>query len=394
MKILAQCGYGPSDKLTRGLNEKYINGVIFSPRYLKPEKLKEFVSELKGHNRTLLLDPEFFATGYLRQNTARLGMLEEWDCFQSHKRSGLISGAKIPRIIESCTKAQLGAGLDECIVPNVYVNVADSIDAGIAINFVLNAKKAACNAGAKAVFATLALDRDVFFSGDGFRDIIDAFTGIDDPPDGYYFIVGADEISNNTVRSGLYDPDVIAGLMYANYALSINGARVINGYCHLLSTLVGICGSEGAASGWHSGLRRFSMNKYSGDTTGGRTPVIRYVSTPLLSHITQTDFVSFSKVNSNIASGTAMDALYSKEEPSRTEEALQSWEALSKLSEKFVKGDVLTDLVDFKQHITTAMSYWYEIADAGLTRGVEANVERLNAITTGIDLFIKMVELA
>ncbi len=396
MNILAQCGYGPSDKLIKGFESGCINGVVFSPRYMKPEKLREFVEELKDDNRQLLMDPEFFATDLLKQPVAKLGSLEEWSCFRSCKRSDLISGTAISRIIESCVNVQVEAGLDGYVTPNVYVNTADSINAGIAFNFVMKAKEITDRIGVNPTFATLAFDRDVFLCGESFKDTIDAFTGIDNPPDGYYLIVGTTGTSNNVVRSDLYAPQVIAGLMYTNYALSINGAQIINGYCHLLSALLGICGAKGAASGWHSGLRQFSMNRYSGDISGGRTPLIRYVSTSLLSHITYNDFLNFREVVPHIFINEEQNTMHHNqgEEPSRTEEALQSWGALNQLSNEAISGNIHNDLKNFKKRVEKAIIYWLEIRGAGFSKDTEANIERLEAIIRGIELFTRLAELA
>ncbi|MDD4059440.1 MAG: hypothetical protein PHW08_01910 [Kiritimatiellae bacterium] len=396
MNVLAQQGFGPKDKLTRGLEQGCISGVVFSPRYLSPDRMRETIVQLRGAGRQLLMDPEFFATAYLRHPQPNLGTLEQWDYFQPPRRAGLISGSLIPEIIQHCVQTQAGMGLGEWIAPSVYVRAADSMDSGIALNFAAHARRAADAVGKGVVFATLAVDRDVFLNGPGFRDIVDALTAIDDPPDGYYILVGSGEsrASNNQLRSDIYHPEVIAGLMYANYALSINGARIINGYCHLLGPLMGACGAEAASSGWFSGLRRFSMNKYVKDESGGRAPVIRYVSTPLLSRIRQSDFLAYQSILPEVASNTPSDSLYSREEPSRTDEALQSWEAVQTLSRVCISGNIPGDIEKFKQRVIRASELWFALQETGFSQDVEPNLERLTAIRDGITLFEKLAELA
>lgn len=228
-----------------------------------------------------------------------------------------------------------------------------------------------------------------------FRDILDALTAIESPPDGYYVLVGSGVArdSGSHIRSDIFHPQVIAGWMYTNYVLSINGARVLNGYCHLLSPLLGISGAEAAASGWFSGLRQFSMNKYAREVGGGRYPLVRYVSIPLLSHIKQTDYEAFRAVVPEIANGSERDAAYDEKEPSRTEEALQSWEALGVLCNEYCKGDTTGDLARFKDHINKAIELWTGIQEAGFTQEVEPNLERLEAMKAGIILFEQWAEL-
>ena len=253
-----------------------------------------------------------------------------------------------------------------------------------------------------AVFTTadeeikaLAVDRDVFLNGAGFRDIVDALTAIENPPDGYYLLVGSNGArdAGGLVRSDVFHAEVIAGWMYTNYALSINGARVINGYCHLLSPLLGICGAEAAASGWFSGLRRFSMSKYVKEAGGGRAPVVRYVSTPLLSRIKQTDFLAFRSIVPEIASETPSDTIYDRE-LTRTEEAIQSWEAIQALSNACITGDVPADLNRFRGRLQRAAELWSSLQEAGLSQEAEANLERIEAMREGITLFEKLAELA
>lgn len=50
MGLLAQHAYGKSKKISVGLENKFLNGVILSPKAEKPEKLKEFIDELNSLN--------------------------------------------------------------------------------------------------------------------------------------------------------------------------------------------------------------------------------------------------------------------------------------------------------------------------------------------------------
>ncbi|MDR4509754.1 MAG: hypothetical protein MRJ65_16230 [Candidatus Brocadiaceae bacterium] len=64
MKLFAQHGHQPSDKIKRGLEEKVIDGVIISPRYVSPDKLNMFIEEsyISSKNASLFIDLEFYAT--------------------------------------------------------------------------------------------------------------------------------------------------------------------------------------------------------------------------------------------------------------------------------------------------------------------------------------------
>lgn len=136
------------------------------------------------------------------------------------------------------------------------------------------------------------------------------------------------------------------------------------------------------------------MNKYVKDESGGRAPVIRYVSTPLLSRIRQSDFLAYQSILPEVASNTPSDSLYSREEPSRTDEALQSWEAVQTLSRVCISGNIPGDIEKFKQRVIRASELWFALQETGFSQDVEPNLERLTAIRDGITLFEKLAELA
>jgi hypothetical protein len=280
------------------------------------------------------------------------------------------------------------------IAPNVYIRQADSIETAIAINF-LNKTKSICSELTGApVLGTIAIHRDALLSGKGFRELLDSLTGLDEPPDGYYIIVGSSEqqSTGKYIRSDLSQPEVIAAWMYANYVLSLNDAYVINGYSFLLSPLLGLCGASGAASGWSSGLRKFCIDRYIRSQSGGSAPNIRYVSNPLMAHIRQTDLDAFAALDPNIINNLRSDNPYKSGEPTRTDEALQAWDALREASSQ-AKGlghDISESLEAFSERIESARDKWMYLQSVGLSSEAEANLERLHAM----ERFTEWAELA
>lgn len=401
MKLLAQHGFGPKDKVTRGLEEGVISGAILSPRYLNGDQDKRDVVlemivkrvELGGQ---VLMDPELYAARYVSHPASNLGNLETWDYFRMPRRSALISGTAIPEMIRGTLKVQAGLGLKEWIAPNVYMDTADSIETAISLNIISQTKTIASGLGNSPVFATLALSREAVMNRTEFQDIFDALTAIDSPPDGFYILMGSQgsNESGDLIRSDIYHPQVIAGWMYMNYVLSINGLRVVNGYCHLLSPLLGICGAESTASGWFAGLRQFSMSRYVRKAGGGQYPLIRYVSNPLLARVKQTDYLAYAAVLPQISNGLAHDSAYQSELKDRTVEALQSWGALTALCNTFCTGTIKRDLDQFAAHIKQAKQLWAGLQQAGVGQDVEANIERLDAMEEAIHIFKEWAEIA
>jgi hypothetical protein len=399
MKIFAQDGFGPGDKIEEGLKANVIEGAVLSARYRHPETFSDKTDVLLPHAGELLLDPEFYAMTMIGKTNAKLGSLEEWNYFEAPRRSALITGSEIEPLITKALQDQLQFDhLSSLIAPNIYVEGADTIDAGIALNFIGKAKHVAKKIGVKGkpVYASLVLDRDVLTSGVAFNDLLNALTALTSPPDGFYVLIGSGSVDEEgrRIRSDIYHDHVIAGWMLINYILSINGFKVINGCSDLLSPLLGICGAYAGASGWATSLRQFTMGRYvKPPTQGGSAPLIRYVSNPLLARIKQTDYDNYLSVLPFIKNKLSSDAYY-KEETTKSEEALQTWEALAQLCASCVTGSIETDLSAFEDRLKKADKYWSLLADAGLTAGVEAQRDRLEAMQDAITLFRKWAELS
>lgn len=398
MKMFAQDGYGSSDKIKKGLEDNVIQGALLSPRYRSPDNFIEKIDDLPQDNAELFIDPAFHAYINIGKPNAKLGKLEEWNYFSAPRRSHLISGIAIDPLIENTLLSQKALPVAGYVSPNIFIENANSIDAGIAQNMVSKAKNVAqkCGADDKPVFASLALHRDVLSPNNAFNDMVEALTAIESPPDGFYVLIGSGSTGGH-IRSDIFHGNVIAGWMYLNYALSINGFKVINGYSDLLSPLLGICGAYAGASGWFGSLRQFSMNNYiKPASSGGSTPLIRYVSTALMARIKQTEYDDFIVIDSRIANGLSSDDGYNKtheNETTRCDEALQSWDALSSLSTDCITGDIYDDLDGFLSRITTARQIWSQLEEAGLTGAIEAHLEKLSALESGIQIFREWAEL-
>lgn len=398
MKIFAQDGYAPADKLEAGLSTGVIQGAVLSARYRHPGRFAEKADGLLPHKGEILLDPEFYAYQFIGKPNAKLGSLEEWPCFTAPRRSALITGAGIGPVIRQALEEQAKfEHLTGFIAPNIHIDAADSIDAAIALNFIGQCKAIAAEAGwkGKPVFASLVIDRDALTTDAAFNDLLGALTALASPPDGFYVLVGSGSVDEEGrhSRSDLYHDHVIAGWMLVNYVLSINGFKVINGCSDLLSPLLGACGAYAVASGWTANLRQFTMGRYlKPKAQGGSAPLIRYVSNSLLARIRQTDYDDYRKVVGGVANALDSDKYYNNE-TTRTQEAIQTWDALGALCTKVSTGDISSDLMAFEARIERAGILWGEIADAGLSAGVEAQLERLTAMREGIRLFREWAEL-
>jgi hypothetical protein len=101
MKLFAQHGYGPGDKIINGFKDNTIDGVIFSARYEKMEKIPGDAKNINSvsSDAEILLDPEFYACFYAHQPDAKLGGLNEWPYFSTQRRSQLESSEIVEKVL-------------------------------------------------------------------------------------------------------------------------------------------------------------------------------------------------------------------------------------------------------------------------------------------------------
>ncbi len=84
VKLLAQHGFSDGLKTVEGLSKQLIDGVIFSPRDITPEKLRECASKCteSAPISERLFDPQYYATLSALDPLSRTGYLqEEYACY-------------------------------------------------------------------------------------------------------------------------------------------------------------------------------------------------------------------------------------------------------------------------------------------------------------------------
>jgi len=241
MKLYAQHGHAPADKMIKGATDGLIDGVILSPRYLKHENAPGVIADLRKANPDIdiLLDPEFYATRYVGTPNCQLRYLTEWPHFLPRRRNELLVGTDgIDATLRASYEVQAALGCNVLVAPNVFVaNSLDSIEAAIAIAFISRAQLVADEMGIDIpVYATVALGRDTLVDLRNYESFLNAITAVEPLPAGIYALVGggpADE-RVGTARSEIIVPEVIGGWMLLNYSLSLNGLKVVNGSSDIL----------------------------------------------------------------------------------------------------------------------------------------------------------------
>ena len=261
MKLFAQHGFSDGLKTVEGLRKQLIDGVIFSPRDITPEKLRECASKFteSAPISERLFDPQYYATLSALDPLSRTGYLqEEYSCYFAPRRyDQLLRESEVIEDVSKVLECEAALPLTALIGPNIIIGRSfDSPEAAIAMNFVratgVQGKKIAPE---KRIYATLAVSGEALINTEELLRFLNQLIVLETPPDGFYVLVAA---GNAEARTDLFNAEVIAGWMFLNHVLSVKGFLVINGFSDLLTPFLGAAGAEAGATGWWSNLRTFS----------------------------------------------------------------------------------------------------------------------------------------
>ncbi len=389
MKLYAQSGYGPGEKISEGISKGFIDGAIFSPKDSGFDTVTNHMKDVTDKGGKVFFDPQYYVSLYANSPDAKLGKLEDWNYFKTANKSQLEISANVDKAIENVYNIQKGLPVDAFIMPNIYISESfDSRVGVIAKNFIRqsvgNYRK---SSNGKPIYATLAVCREALLDQSEFEEFVNDITVLDDPPDGFYLIIGA---RDTNIKSDIYHTDVIANWMYLNHSLKINGFKVINGYSDIISPFLGAVGADGGATGWHSNLRHFSIDRYVPKRSGGRQPIIRYLSQLLMNRVTCSEKDALREFVPEIENHLSMDSEYNPE-PERSREVLQSWEAIKSMIDKYCADDLRDNIEKLKKATIDAENAYTNVS--GLTLDSKSRDDHLAAFQEGITEFEKLVEL-
>ena len=331
MALLAQHGYGKSDKLTRGLDDGSISGVILSPRDETPDNLVCCINELRSSytDATVVIDPQFYAT---MVTPARDGKLPEYEQYYRPNltRHDFTSAANIQRHARNTLDFQYGLDVTSICSPTIEVLGLSDVTSQIAMQLAEasvehhNASGDARPLSLSFLFSAAALD-----NMDDLEAFLDNITLLDGA--GFYVIVnrGAESYTQG------FDDVRLAHWMYLVYTLGvINNFLVTCGYSDFLGLALTAAGADNVATGWHHSLRQFSMKRFK-PSSGGRRARPRYTSGPVLNSIlaTELDQAIDAGVDDELRSGTDYDDDFSIDNWPPLEQVLHHWQTIARLVE-------------------------------------------------------------
>jgi hypothetical protein len=406
MKLYAQHGAAQGDKTIRGIEGRYVDGVIYSPRDIRASQLQSQIAEVARINSEAeqLFDPQYYAAYNVTDPEARLGRLttcEEYEAYFTQRRRRELERDTtiIVTDIENCLSFQNGLDVTGIISPNILVSRSfDSIEGAIAKNFIRMAGQVRAKRGYdKPLYATLVVSRETLLDRRELFSFLEDITVLDEPPNGFYVLIAA---SSEDARADIFHADVIAGWLLINQSLSLNGYKVINGYSDLLTPFLGVAGATAGATGWWLNLRTFSLGRFL-PASGGRLPIPRYLSKVLLNRITHIELAQIANLRAqfprlpDVLNGLETDLLYPPEngyEPARPDEVLQSWESIRSLCDDLCREDQTATLRLCRAAIVRAIAAYDEIQSV-IRLDPKSNDEHLSAIEEGLRLFMRLAEI-
>jgi hypothetical protein len=161
-----------------------------------------------------------------------------------------------------------------------------------------------------------------------------------------------------------------------------------------MAPFLSAAGAAGAATGWWSNLRSFSIDRFEPAAGGGRLPIQKYLSYALLNRITFSELDQLRMIP-EILNGLSTDSDYpAGGEPPRSREVLQSWEALKKLitTVDAENNETRLSLETCQSMVENAVKL-YEKITLRYNLDQKSNEDHLPAITEGIKKFKQLAEI-
>ena len=176
MKLFAQIGHGLGDKVTTGLEEKNLDGAIFSPKDLRKDTMEIRISEIRQNypNVEILVDPQFYVSLYSNSPETNIGNLSDWKFFRNYRKGDLELSQAVDQVLESYFKEIISLKVTGIVAPNIYISQSfDSREAVIAKNFVRQARKIYKGfSDNRPLFTSLVICREAPISGNGIADLL------------------------------------------------------------------------------------------------------------------------------------------------------------------------------------------------------------------------------
>jgi hypothetical protein len=394
MKLYAQHGYGPGDKLSAGVAAGVVDGVVFGAKDMPPVQLPGHIAALQQARASteLLFDPHYYACGIPRHADNRLGKLEDYPYWGNVQRNAayFLNQRNIEADIRACVQFQSTLPLYGTIAPNILIRHGlNSREGTLASSFINLCAGISRDVQAdRRVFATLALSREALIDSDELEQFVHLITSLSDPPDGFYVLLAL----AGPAATEVFHATVVANLLFLVSSLKLNGFEVIVGYSDLMGPILAAAEADAGCSGWFSTLRMFSLNRFEPSSGGGKPPRPVYLSMRLFNRILVSELDLAYTLDPAVRNGLPTDAPYFQggavsEPNNKAEECLQSWEALRILQQDIGVGPREARVDRVITMLQDAHAAYEALRRQGLVFETKSSDSHLNPAIQGIRAF-------
>lgn len=361
--ILAQDGYGPSDKVEVGIDVGHLDGVILSTKTRRPETLPQLVSTLRSRDTLpqIFLDTHFYASD---MNMTSPGNLKDFNLFNFGLTKKEYTIKNVQNYSRRIIDYQRGLGLSNIIVPSLMISNFDDFASLLSLQFYETSLEYISDIGessARKVYLTLALRESCLRDREQLSKFLDDITVYDNIA-GFYIVVERE--------SGAYpqwqSSETLAKLMYIVQTLSAS-YEVICGFTDFSGLPMLASGASYVASGWSQTLRQYTPSYFMKSGGGSNKGKFRYASKELL-----TQLLSIPDLQGIIKKGLSQkyidqDYLEGLEDPdnmspSPLSRVLHQWSAFRELGKRIV--DAPSRLDELEIILGEARANFKELRDA------------------------------
>lgn len=278
MSLLAQHGYGKSNKIEKAIDTGDLSGVILSPKAESPQKLIDYSTELHAKFPTarVYFDPQFYICGLQGDVTA--GKLLEYSYYIGGlTRASLSVPSNLKKYSQNVLNFQTALNVNALFSPTLAFDSFDGRESQTAISLAYESIDAA---GTSDLYISFCIHENAFRNTAAMEDFLNVISLLDTK--GFYIII---ERSSSTDKSTTINPAALSNILKFIHTLSeINSFDVIMGYSDLLSVLFATVGHSDFCCGWYNNLKMFSESNFR-PSSGGRRPRKRYTSGILMSSL-------------------------------------------------------------------------------------------------------------
>jgi hypothetical protein len=334
-ELLAQHGAAKGSKITDGINNNELFGVIFSQNDERIDSIEKYVnaSEFLNYDNTFI-DPQFYFSTFEKSVLKKLGDIEEFPSNIARrdwrKRS--------PKLLDYLDyHAGVSTNFSNMLItPGFFIDNIDwHFDYSIDIyKYCVEKYSESSNHSFENYALSLLISASFFNNTDNVNEMIEELEEECDSKDFIYMTICHDGKAD--VNYEEMDANCLGNILYFIYRLKRIGFKFIMGYTFMNSILFSMVGCDFVSSGWFNTLRKFQKNRFDlTDTFGKRKK--RYTSIPLLSNIMFDDIHSMVEsgaiTEKEILSNTEFDRIHRIDEDSVSFVDLehQYWESISKV---------------------------------------------------------------